>query len=293
MSFSEAFQVDTAPEDNLYGYIFILPFVIGFTLFVLAPVIQSIILSVTEVTITATGFDTTYIGFENYYFALRVHTDFLRQLVEVMGIMLLNVFWIIVFSFFAALLLNQRFPGRLVFRIIFFLPVVMASGIILQLEIQDYMMAIIGEQVVENYAIIDPQVMAAFLMRMQMPEQLMEYISMAVDGIATIVNSSGIQILIFLAGLQSISPSLYEASQVEGATGWENFWMITLPMVSPLILTNIIYTIIDFFISTSNSLIQLIRDTTSQGAGFGECSNVLDLFRSNLPCIGNRLPDLQ
>lgn len=263
------FRLTLRQRDNLYGYIFILPFVIGFILFVLAPVIQSIILSVTEVTVTSTGFTTTYIGFENYYFALRVHADFLRQLVEVMGIMLLNVFWIIVFSFFAALLLNQKFPGRLVFRIIFFLPVVMASGVILQLEIQDYMMAIIGEQVVENYAVIDPQVMAAFLMRLQVPEKFMEYIAMAVDGIASIVNSSGIQILIFLAGLQSISPSLYEASQVEGATGWENFWLITLPMVSPLILTNIIYTIIDFFISTSNSLIQLIRNTTTQGAGFG------------------------
>ena len=117
------FRLTLRQRDNLYGYIFILPFIIGFLLFVLAPVIQSIILSVTEVTVTATGFTTKYIGFQNYYFALRVHADFLRQLIEVIGIMLLNVFWIIVFSFFAALLLNQKFAGRLIFRIIFFLPV--------------------------------------------------------------------------------------------------------------------------------------------------------------------------
>ena len=156
----------------------------------------------------------------------------------------------------------------------------------MQLEIQDYMMAIIGEQIVENYAVIDPQVMAAFLMRLQVPEKFMEYIAMAVDGIASIVNSSGIQILIFLAGLQSISPSLYEASQVEGATGWENFWLITLPMVSPLILTNIIYTIIDFFISTSNSLIQLIRDTTTQGAGLSERGDVWIYFAAICVVLG-------
>ncbi|HHT35881.1 MAG TPA: sugar ABC transporter permease [Firmicutes bacterium] len=263
------FRLTMRQRENVYGYIFILPFVIGFLLFVLAPVIQSVVLSINEVTITQTGFDTTYIGFENYYFALRVHADFLRQLVEVMGIMLLNVFWILVFSFFAALLLNQEFRGRLVFRVIFFLPVVLASGVILQLEIQDYMMGVIGGEVQETYSFIDFQALSNFLTYLQVPEKFMEYIALAVDGISSIINASGIQILIFLAGLQSISPSLYEASEVEGATAWENFWLITLPMVSPLILTNIIYTIIDFFTSTSNSLIQLIRNTTFQGAGFG------------------------
>ncbi len=263
------FRLSMRQRENVYGYIFILPFILGFLLFVLAPVIQSVILSINEVTITQTGFETNYIGFENYYFALRVHADFFRQLVEVMGVMLLNVFWILVFSFFAALLLNQKFKGRLIFRVIFFLPVVLASGVILQLEVQDYMMGVIGGEVQETYSFIDFQALSTFLTYLQVPEKFMEYIALAVDGISSIINASGIQILIFLAGLQSISPSLYEASEVEGATAWENFWLITLPMVSPLILTNIIYTIIDFFTSTSNTLIQLIRNTTFQGAGFG------------------------
>jgi len=130
-------------------------------------------------------------------------------------------------------------------------------------------MGVIGGEVQETYSFIDFQALSTFLTYLQVPEKFMEYIALAVDGISSIINASGIQILIFLAGLQSISPSLYEASEVEGATAWENFWLITLPMVSPLILTNIIYTIIDFFTSTSNTLIQLIRNTTFQGAGFG------------------------
>lgn len=266
------FRLTLRQRDNLVGYMFILPFVIGFILFILSPVIQSIILSINDVKITQTGFETIYIGFENYHFALRVHADFLRELVEVMGLMLLNVFWIIVFSFFAALLLNQNFRGRLIFRVIFFLPVVMAAGVILQLEVQDYMMGVIGGEVQQTYSFVNYETLRALLMQLQIPEVFMENIAKAVDSIPTIVNASGIQILIFLAGLQSIPPSLYEASQVEGATAWENFWLITFPMVSPLIMTNVVYTVIDFFVSQSNTLVQLIRNTTFQGAGFGVSS---------------------
>ncbi len=264
---------------------FILPFVIGFILFILSPVIQSIILSINDVKITQTGFETIYIGFENYHFALRVHADFLRELVEVMGLMLLNVFWIIVFSFFAALLLNQNFRGRLIFRVIFFLPVVMAAGVILQLEVQDYMMGVIGGEVQQTYSFINYETLRALLMQLQIPEVFMENIAKAVDSIPTIVNASGIQILIFLAGLQSIPPSLYEASQVEGATAWENFWLITFPMVSPLIMTNVVYTVIDFFVSQSNTLVQLIRNTTFQGAGFGVSSAMSWIYFASICLI--------
>lgn len=265
-------------RDNIVGYLFIAPFIIGFILFILSPVVQSIILSINDVSITQTGFDTTFIGFENYYFALRVHADYLRTLVEGTGSMLLNVFWIIVFSFFAALLLNQKFRGRLAFRIIFFLPVVMAAGVILELEVQDYMMGVIGGEVEETYSFVNFDTLSAMLMQLQVPEVFMEKIALAVDSIPSIINASGIQILIFLAGLQSISPTLYEASQVEGATAWENFWLITLPMISPLILTNIVYSVIDFFVSPSNELIQLIRNTTFQGAGFGVSSAMSWLY---------------
>lgn len=263
------FRFTLRRRNNFLGYMFIMPFILGFLLFTLAPILQSFMLSINNVVITQTGYELEYIGFENYYFSLRVHNDYIRILANVVGVMLMNVFWVLIFSFFAALLLNQQFPCRLFFRVVFFLPVVMASGVILHLEVQDYFMAIIGEQVQETYSFINYTELKAFLTQMQIPAGFVEAIAWAVEGIPSIINASGIQILVFLAGLQGISPSLYEASQVEGATAWENFWLITFPMVSPLIMTNIIYTILDFFGSQSNAMVQLIRNTTFQGAGFG------------------------
>lgn len=266
------FRMTLRRRDNVIGYLFIAPFIIGFFLFILSPVVQSIILSINKITITQTGFDTTYIGFENYYYALRVHADFLRQLVESLGVMLTNVFWILVFSFFAANLLNQKFRGRLIARVIFFLPVIMSAGVILVMEQQDYMMGVMGDTVETAFTFVNFNALSGFLLKLQIPETILENIALAVDGIASIINASGIQILIFLAGLQAISPSLYEAAEVEGATSWENFWLITFPMVSPLILTAMVYTIIDFFTAPTNALVQMIRSTTFQGAGFGVSS---------------------
>lgn len=263
------FRLSLKQRDNVIGLLFILPFIIGFFLFILTPVIQSIVLSINDVQVTKSGFETSYIGFKNYSYATRVNTEFVRQLVEILGLMLLNVFWIIVFSFFAALLLNQKFRGRLLFRVIFFLPVVMAAGVIIQLEMEDYMMGVIGDQVQQTYSFISYTSLSNFLMQLQISEGFVDSIVSAVENIPAIVNAAGIQILIFLAGLQSITPSLYEAAQVEGATAWENFWLITFPMVSPLIMTNMVYTVIDFFVSPSNSLVQLIRNTAVHGAGFG------------------------
>lgn len=266
---SRRFKLTLRQRDNIMGYIFILPFIIGFILFILSPVVQSIVLSTNEVRITSTGFELDYIGLSNYNFALRVHADFVEELVNVMRLMLMNVFWILVFSFFAALLLNQRFRGRLIARVIFFLPVIMSSGVILKLEQEDYMMGMLEGTVEETFNFVNFDALSSFLMRLRIPDGFMETIALAVDNIPTIINASGIQILIFLAGLQSISPSLYEAAEVEGGTAWENFWLITLPMISPLILTNMVYTIVDFFISPNNTLVQMIRNTTFQGAGFG------------------------
>lgn len=161
----------------------------------------------------------------------------------------------------------------------------MAAGVILQLEVQDYMMGVIGGEVQQTYSFINYETLRALLMQLQIPEVFMENIAKAVDSIPTIVNASGIQILIFLAGLQSIPPSLYEASQVEGATAWENFWLITFPMVSPLIMTNVVYTVIDFFVSQSNTLVQLIRNTTFQGAGFGVSSAMSWIYFASICLI--------
>jgi len=270
-------------REGILGYLFISPFIIGFFLFILAPVVQSIVFSINNIELKPDGFNLVYVGSKNYQFVLAEHADFVPTLVATTGRMVNNVFWILVFSFFAANLLNQNFRGRLLARTIFFLPVVVSAGVVLHLDQTDYLTGVAYDTVanatnVPGASFLSGQVLVGFLMQLKIPIRFLELIAAAVDMIPEIINASGVQILVFLAGLQSIPKSLYEASQVEGATGWENFWMITFPLLSPLIITNIIYTIVDFFISPTNEVIQLIRETTFFGRGFGVSSAMMWIY---------------
>lgn len=264
-------------QKSLLGYIFILPFIIGFLLFVLYPFAQSIIFSLSELKITQQGFELTLVGLENYRYALTVHPTFVRVFFETVFRMLMDVPLILVFSFFAALLLNQQFRGRTVARVIFFLPVIMGAGIILAMEQTDYMMLLHAGPSTDAAA-VSGDALRNLLFQMNLPERMLEYVVNAVERIPEIIRASGIQILIFLAGLQSISPALFEAADVEGATAWERFWMITFPMMTPLILTNVVYSIIDSFTAAHNELVKLIRGTAFGGAGYGVSSAMSWLY---------------
>jgi ABC-type sugar transport system permease subunit len=101
---------------------------------------------------------------------------------------------------------------------------------------------------------------------MQVGTELLEYVIGVVNDIYNIINRSGVQMLIFLAGLQSISPAIYESCQIDGATSWETFWKITFPMISPMILVNAIYTIIDSFTSESNVVMTFIQNLANDGS---------------------------
>jgi len=258
-------------QKTLMGYLFTLPFTIGFLLFVLYPFIQSILFSLSELQITQQGFELNFVALENYRYAVAVHPTFVRVFFETVLKMLTDVPLILVVSFFAALLLNQQFRGRTGARVIFFLPVIMGAGIILAMEQTDYMMLLHSAPAADTTA-VGGDALRNLLFQMNLPETLLEYVVSAVERIPQIIRASGVQILIFLAGLQSISPALFEAADVEGATAWERFWMITFPMMSPLILTNVVYSIIDSFTSAYNELIVLIRSTAFGGAGYGVSS---------------------
>ena len=252
----------------LTGFLFSLPFIIGFLLFFIVPFIQAIIFSLSDLQFTGEGYDLTYTGIANYYYIIFVHVDFIPLFLEEIGKMIVDLPLILFFSFFSALVLNQKFKGRFLARAIFFLPVIMGAGIILRLQQDDYMTVFLQQAEQAGFA-FSGQALREFLMQLRLPDEMLDYILDAVNRIPEIVRASGIQILIFLAGLQSIPPSMYEASRVEGATAWENFWMITLPMLSPLIITNVVYTIVDSFTAADNEFVELIRSTAIGGAGFG------------------------
>ncbi|HHU93091.1 MAG TPA: sugar ABC transporter permease [Halanaerobiaceae bacterium] len=252
----------------LAGYLFSLPFLLGFTLFFFYPFIQAFIFSFNELVISREGFVLNFKGFDNYGYILNVHPDFLRIFVETILDTITNVPLVLAFSFFAALVLNQRFKGRFLARTIFFLPVILSAGIIIQMDIDDMVTQLLHGA--RNAELIFTGVgLRNLLMNTKLPEGFIEFILGAVDRIPDIIRASGIQILIFLAGLQSIPPSIYEAADVEGATGWESFWLITFPMMSPIILTNAVYTIIDTFLTTTNEVVMLVRDEAIMGAGYG------------------------
>lgn len=251
------------------GYYFVLPFVIGFLLFFLYPITQSFIYSFSNFNLSPDGYTLTHVGWEHYKHAFFSHAKFNRILVGTVQDMVTDVPLILIFSFFAANLLNQKFRGRLVARAIFFLPVIMACGIILQMERGDFIQSLLrasgdtmGMGTSEQSSTVGSLMLLQSLFR-TLPQQLAwlaTYISDAVNKIYEIINASGVQMLIFLAGLQSISPSYFEAATIEGATGWESFWKITFPMISPLIILSTVYSIIDSFTVFDNRMMSILND---------------------------------
>ena len=184
--------------------------------------------------------------------------------------MVVQVPLVIIFSFFAANLINQKFRGRAVARSIFFFPVILTSGVILGLENSDLLVQTLsttGMDADEFQSMFN--IMMLLNKYTNLPMVVTEFLSNAINGIYDIVVASGVQILIFLAGLQSISPSLYEASSMEGATAWENFWKITFPMISPIILVNSVYTIIDLFTNETNEMMKNIKSTIFNDIKYG------------------------
>lgn len=239
------------------GYVFISPFVIGFIFLMLMPFILYIFMGFSEQTVGDGGINFKLAGFDNYYQAIFEETDFITNVFSSIGDLLITFPAILLYSFFIAIILNQKFPGRGFARAVFFLPVLIASG-----------SAAVQNDALMNSAVsavlgtaedsTDTLNLTAVLMDMlgsSLDSSFFSVIETLVNKIYTIAMSSGVQILIFLAALQSISPSLYEASSIEGATGWENFWKITLPMLSPMILVNSVYTIVDIMGSASNSVV--------------------------------------
>lgn len=254
-----------------WGYLFILPWLLGFAFLFAYPLIQSIYFSLSRIELTPGGYTTTFIGIENYLKALTVNPDFNRRLFESLQYIFTHVPIVVIFSLFAAVILNQNFKGRTISRVIFFLPVIFYSGALLTL--QDYSWMDEFARGARSVAIsADMANNGDFFLRRWLLEagfaldiKVISVVVDAIDEVWSIVNTSGVQILIFLAGLQSISPSVYEASYIEGASGWEIFWKVTFPMISPLIIVNLVYTVIDTFTAPYNLIMRMIRDTALKG----------------------------
>lgn len=245
----------------LSGWLFVLPFVIGI-IFIYAPII------VTSIQITFSSYDNntgvmTWVGLKNYFDLFDKNADFSLAIVNGLKSLILKIPAIVIFSLFMAIILNQKMTGRAVFRAIFFLPVILSTGVIDRINSEDAFANTVGNGSsagVDNNTgeeasgIISALDIERLLGNIKLGASLVTYVTDLVNNIFDIVSRSGVQMLIFLSGLQSISPSIYESCQVEGASSWETFWKITLPMISPMILVNAVYTVIDLFTCYDNNV---------------------------------------
>ncbi len=244
------------------GRLFVLPFVIGFLLFFLRPAFQSLQFVFSKVRLIPGGFDINFVGLKNLDYIFLTDPDFNKNLVAATTSLLYKVPVVIIASLFFAIILNSKFKGRTLVRAVFFLPVIIASGVVMEIINSDTF----ATSLISSSEGMDTAVSATsygltqLLVDMGLSSTVVEYFSYISSNLYDLMWRTGIQMIIFLAALQSISPALYEASSIEGASAWENFWMITIPMISPMILINVVYTIIDTFTDSANEVMDQISE---------------------------------
>lgn len=247
-------------HENITGYAFLIPWITGFLLFTVFPLVYTFFLSFNDVQLTVEGWRTTWIGLENYTSAILRNTEFVPGLIEFVLIELVYVTVILIISFILAMTLNQRLPFRLGFRLIFFLPVIILSGsVMLQL------MESGNTQMVQDLERI-------FLLRI-----IDSYSPLLADGLVILLENfimilwfTGIPIILFLNILQKINPSTLEAARIDGASSWQMLWKIVIPVVRPVALTASIFTIVQTGLFPINPVYEMIRNAafnTAKGLG--------------------------
>ncbi|MBQ7934940.1 MAG: ABC transporter permease subunit [Clostridia bacterium] len=254
-------------RQSFTGFMFVLPWFLGFLLFFAAPCFQSLRFSFSKVAVF-NQFACTPVGFSNFKEILASEATFAQALVSTLEDLAVNVPVVLIFSLFVAVLLNRKFPGRGLVRGIFFLPVIVTTGVVMStFSMSDSDAAFSGNM--NSGILFEVTDASQFLYSLGLNETITDYMSMVADRIFDVVWDSGVQILLFLAALQGISPQLYEASSVEGATAWETFWLITFPNVAPIILVNIVYTIVNTYNDTENKVLQQIETLMTVTFNFG------------------------
>lgn len=255
-------------KQGFVGFMFTLPWLLGFIMFFFVPAIKSIQFSLSDVA-TLDNYKTTWNNFDNYVGLVTRNPDFLQNLTVSFGDLAINVPVILVFSLFVAVLLNRKFIGRGIARAVFFLPVIVTTGVVMTAFNGASDSSKVFEGEVSNGIMFSTMNASDLLVDLGLSAEITGYLTQIADRIFDVVWDSGIQIILFLAALQSISPALYEACDVEGATAWEKFWLITFPNVTPIILVNIVYTIVDTFSDPANPVLTQINSLINNDFNYG------------------------
>ena len=274
----------------LKGFLFITPWLIGFLWFYARSLFMTLQFSFSEMIVNpGGGYTLDFVWLDNFIYAFRAHATYKQILTTSLGNMLVDVPLITFFSLFMAMLLNRKFKGRTLVRAIFFLPVILnADAIVDAISLSRVMMSGgISSASAEMAASASSGMSVEYYIQMfgslGLPDVLIEYVSGAVSRISDIINASGVQIIIFIAALQSIPGSMYEVAKIEGATAYETFWKVTFPMVMPHIITNIVYTVVDSF--AKSDVIELAYDTAFGPQMNYGLSSVFSLVSTVITCL--------
>jgi ABC-type sugar transport system permease subunit len=259
-----------------YGYLFTSLWIIGFIVFFAYPIVQSLWYSFSSVTLSADGVSTDFVGIKHYKYWLYEHASYTDWLKNDITTMLYSLPIILLVSLVLALLLNQKFPGRLFFRALYFVPVIIASGVVIKLMFQTTSEELTAAGV--STAITDSMFSVEDVIGwLNMPDKIAVYVKLIINNIFDLLWSCGIQTVLFIAGLQSIPHTLYEASKVEGATKWEEFWFITFPSLGSVMLLVGVFTMVDIFTKDTNKIVKTAYDLIHTG-NYDETSAMLWIY---------------
>ena len=255
--------VSLRQKQGIWGFLFLLPWFLGFLLFFARPLWDTVRYAFSEVVIGHYGVETTFLGLQNFHRALTIDQHFNMYMITLAFPTLIIVLIVVIFSLLAAILINGKYFGRGIVRAVFFIPIIMGANIAVAV--------VAGDDVVSQAAAMgagfggfSQYFLIETLVSTGMPPALVAWVLQALSQIFAVLAQSGVPILIFLAGLQSIPPSMYEVAKIEGSTQYETFWKVTLPMISPMILLSTVYTITDLFRRHSMSGVVIPRVTMGE-----------------------------
>ena len=244
---------DFSQKRRMYGRMFILPWEIGFVIFFLIPLAQSLLFVFSKVSIGTENFETAWYGLGNIDYVLFTHSTYMDNLVESLTSFTYSIPLVVALSLIVAVLLNQKFKGRVVFRSIFFLPVIIATGVVMTYIQGDAAAEAMRAGGAETGPSSGVDV-TAILQGMNLSTEITDFLLGFVNSIFNLFWDCGVQIVLFISGLQSIPEQLYEVCKVEGANEWEKFWYVTFPMLSGTTLLVVVFTAIEMFTDASNAV---------------------------------------
>jgi len=222
-------------NDHVVGYVFIAPFVLGFLIFTLYPILSSFYYSFTDYNLFESP---RWIGIDNYRKMVLDDEKFVKSLHVTFTYVFASVPLRLIFALIVAMLLNSTARGIGIYRSAYYLPSLIGGSVAVSIM----WVQIFGDQGLFNsvLGLIGIHTTTSWI---GSPSTALWTL------IALSVWQFGSSMLIFLAGLKNIPATYYEAASVDGASGWRRFYKITLPLLSPIILFNLIMQIISAFMT--------------------------------------------